>query len=113
MSEATLVESRAPGRGQKWVRTFLFWMRPDSPLAGLHAITKFTMVLGVSLALLRMISTAYPDPVGCVLLLILGLILLWLSGVIRWMFRSYLVVIYPMLLSLFITWIVFYQQDFD
>jgi len=107
MSEATLVDSRAPGRGQKWVRTFLFSMRVDSPLAGLHAITKFTLVMGVSLVLMGMISTARPDPLGCVVLVALALVLLWLSGVIRWLFRSYLVVIFPMLFSLFLSWIVF------
>jgi energy-coupling factor transporter transmembrane protein EcfT len=107
MSEATLVDTRAPGRGQKWVRTFLFSMRIDSPLAGLHAITKFVLVLGVSLVLMGMISTARPDPLGCILLVGLAFLLLWLSGVIRWLFRSYLVVIFPMLLSLFLSWIAF------
>jgi energy-coupling factor transporter transmembrane protein EcfT len=107
MSEATLTDSTGPGRGQKWVRTFLFSMRIDSPLAGLHAITKFVLVLGVSLVLMGMISTAHPDPLGCVLLVALAFLLLWLSGVIRWLFRSYLVVIFPMLLSLFLSWIVF------
>jgi energy-coupling factor transporter transmembrane protein EcfT len=107
MSEATLVDTRAPGRGQKWVRTFLFSMRIDSPLAGLHAITKFVLVLGVSLVLMGMISTARPDPLGCILLVALAFLLLWLSGVIRWLFRSYLIVIFPMLLSLFLSWIVF------
>ena len=107
MSEASLVDTRAPGRGQKWVRTFLFSMRLDSPLAGLHAITKFVLVMGVSLVLIGMISTARPDPLGCLLLVALALLLLWLSGVIRWLFRSYLVVIFPMLLSLFISWIIF------
>jgi energy-coupling factor transporter transmembrane protein EcfT len=107
MSEATMVDTRAPGRGQKWVRTFLFSMRIDSPLAGLHAITKFVLVLGVSLVLMGMISTARPDPLGCVLLVALAFLLLWLSGVIRWLFRSYLVVIFPMLLSLFLSWIAF------
>lgn len=107
MSEATLVDSRAPGRGQKWVRTFLFSMRLDSPLAGLHAVSKFMLVLGVSLVLMGMISTARPDFLGCVLLVAVALILLWLSGVIRWLFRSYLVVIFPMLFSLFLSWIIF------
>jgi len=107
MSEASVVESSAPGRGQKWVRTFLFSMRIDSPLAGLHAITKFVLVLGVSLVLIGMVSTARPDPLGCILLVGLAFLLLWLSGVIRWLFRSYLVVIFPMLLSLFLSWIVF------
>ncbi len=107
MSEATLTDSASPGRGQKWVRTFLFSMPIDSPLAGLHAITKFVLVLCVSLVLMGMISTAHPDPLGCVLLVTLAFLLLWLSGVIRWLFRSYLVVIFPMLLSLFLSWIVF------
>ncbi len=107
MSEATLVDTRAPGRGQKWVRTFLFSMRIDSPLAGLHVITKFVLVLGVSLVLMGMISTARPDPLGCILLMCLAFVLLWLTGVIRWLFRSYLVVIFPMLLSLFFGWVVF------
>jgi energy-coupling factor transporter transmembrane protein EcfT len=107
MSEASVVESPAPGRGQKWVRTFLFSMRIDSPLAGLHAVTKFMLVLGVSLVLMGMISTARPDPLGCIILVALAFILLWLSGVIRWLFRSYLVVIFPMLLSLFLSWIIF------
>jgi energy-coupling factor transporter transmembrane protein EcfT len=82
-------------------------MRLDSPLAGLHAITKFVLVFGVSLVLMGMISTARPDPLGCTLLVGLAFLLLWLSGVIRWLFRSYLVVIFPMLLSLFLSWLVF------
>lgn len=107
MRQQAAVEGAPPSEGRKWVRTFLFSMPIDSPLAGLHAISKFVLVLGVSLALLGMFSAARPDPLGCLLLLGLALILLWLSGVIRWLFRSYLVVIYPMLLSLFLTWIVF------
>lgn len=107
MSRERILETTSPGGGRKWVRTFLFSMPVDSPLARLHAITKFVLVMGVSLLLMNMISTARPDPVGCVLLIIVAFILLWLSGVIKWLFRSYLVVIYPMLLSLFLTWIVF------
>ena len=107
MSEATLVEAAVPVSERKWVRTFLFSMRIDSPLAGLHAVTKFVLVLGVSVVLIGMISTARPDPLGCVLLVILGFILLWLAGVLRWLFRSYLVVIFPMLFSFFLSWIVF------
>jgi energy-coupling factor transporter transmembrane protein EcfT len=107
MSQEAIFEAPVHGKGREWVRTFLFSMRIDSPLAGLHAISKIALVLGVSLALLRMISTTHPDPLGCVLLLILAVLLLWLSGVIRWIFRSYLVVIYPMLFSLFLTWIIF------
>ncbi len=107
MSQEAILEASAHGKGRKWVRTFLFSMPIDSPLAGLHAITKFVLALGVSVALVRMISTTSPDPVGCLLLMTLALVLLWLSGVIRWLFRSYLVVMFPMLASLFVTWIVF------
>ena len=78
MAEPTLVEAIVPVSERKWIRTFLFSMRIDSPLAGLHAITKFVLVMGVSVALIAMISTADPDPVGCVLLVMLGFVLLWL-----------------------------------
>ena len=107
MSQATILEAPAHGEGRKWVRTFLLSMPIDSPLAGLHAITKFVMVLGVSFALLRMYSASRPDPVGCIILLGVAVALLWLSGVLMWLFRSVLVMMFPMLLSLFLVWIVF------
>lgn len=107
MSQDAVLEGAVHGKGRKWVRTFLFSMRLDSPLAGLHAITKFVLVMGVSLVLIGMISTSRPDPLGCLLLVAVAFILLWLSGVIRWLFRSYLMVIFPMLLSLFLSWIIF------
>ncbi len=107
MSQATILEAPAHGEGRKWVRTFLLSMPIDSPLAGLHAITKFVMVLGVSFALLRMYSASRPDPVGCIILLAVAVALLWLSGVLKWLFRSVLVMMFPMLLSLFLVWIVF------
>ncbi len=107
MSQATVLEAPAHGEGRKWVRTFLLSMPVDSPLAGLHAITKFVMVLGVSFALLRMFSASRPDPVSCTILLAVAVALLWLSGVFKWLFRSFLVMMFPMLLSLFLVWIVF------
>ena len=107
MSQDNILDAPAHGKGRKWVRTFLLSMPRDSPLARLHAITKFVMVLGVSFALLRMFSASRPDPVGCIILLGMAVVLLWLSGVIRWLFRSFLVMMYPMLLSLFLVWIVF------
>jgi energy-coupling factor transporter transmembrane protein EcfT len=95
------------GEQQEWVRTFLFFMRMSSPLAGMHVISKFVLVLMASLCLTRMFAADRPDPVGVVILMALGFLFLWLSGVLRWMFRSYLVVIYPMLLSLFLMWVIF------
>jgi energy-coupling factor transporter transmembrane protein EcfT len=49
----------------------------------------------------------HPDPLGVGVLMVAGLVLLLLSGAGRWLFRSYLVVIFPMLSVLFITWIIF------
>ncbi len=107
MGRDAMVDAPTHGKGRKWVRTFLFSMPIDSPLGGLHAITKFVMVLGVSFSLLRMFSASRPDPVGCIILLGLAVMLLWLGGVIKWLFRSFLVMMYPMLLSLFLVWIAF------
>ncbi len=107
MSQEATVEAPAHGKGRKWVRTFLFSMPLDSPLARLHAIAKSFMVLAVSFVVLRMMSTSRPDPLGCILLLGVAVVLLWLSGVIKWLFRSFLVMIFPMLLSLFLVWIAF------
>jgi energy-coupling factor transporter transmembrane protein EcfT len=102
-----MIDAPSHGKGRKWVRTFLLSMPIDSPLVGLHAITKVVMVLGVSFALLRMFSASRPDPVGCIILLVVAVVLLWLSGVIKWLFRSFLVMMYPMLLSFFLVWTAF------
>ena len=107
MNREAILEGTPPKQKREWVRTFLFSMRIHSPLARLHVITKIVLVFGVSMALLNMISSTSLDPVGCVLLVILAFVLLWLAGVIKWLFRSYLVMIYPTLISLFLTWIVF------
>jgi len=110
MDKGSAAESCPTRCEHRWVRTFLFSMRRDAPLSGLHVITKLVLVLAVSVSLMNMISTERPDPLGAGLLLALGFVLIWLSGVSRWLFRSYLVVIYPMLLSLFLGWIIFYPD---
>ncbi len=93
--------------GKQYVRTFLFSMQINSPLARLHVITKVVIILVTSTLIVRLMDARHPDPLGVGLLMAAALALLLLSGAGRWLFRSYLVVIFPMLSVLFITWIIF------
>lgn len=82
-------------------------MRIDSPLARLHVVTKVVAILATSLLIVRLMDARNPDPLGTAVLLVAGFLILILSGAGRWLYRSYLIVIYPMLTVLFITWIIF------
>jgi energy-coupling factor transporter transmembrane protein EcfT len=93
--------------GKQYVRTFLFSMQINSPLARLHVITKVVIILVTSTLIVRLMDAGDPDPFGVGLLMVISLALLLLSGAGRWLFRSYLVVIFPMLSVLFITWVIF------
>jgi energy-coupling factor transporter transmembrane protein EcfT len=93
--------------GKQYVRTFLFSMQINSPLARLHVITKVVIILVTSTLIVRLMDARDPDPVGVGVLMAASLSLLLLSGAGRWLFRSYLVVIFPMLSVLFITWVIF------
>jgi len=93
--------------GIRYVRTFLFSMQIDSPLARLHIATKFIGVLLISLVIVRQMSMHDPDPAGAVVLAVLSLVALLMSGALVWLFRSYLFVIFPMLTMLFLTWLIF------
>ena len=100
--------STAPQReGIRYVRTFLFSMQIDSPLARLHIVTKVIGVLLISLIIVHQMSMDDPDPAGAVVLAVLSLVALLMGGALVWLFRSYLFVIFPMLSMLFITWLVF------
>ena len=90
-----------------YARAFLFSVRAGSPLARLHVITKAMLVLGVSALVVRFMRTGDPDPVGAGLLMLVSFGLLLLSGAGRWLFRSYLGAIFPMLCLLTLVWIVF------
>jgi len=90
-----------------YAHAFLFSVRTGSPLARLHVITKAMLVLGVSALVVRFMRTGDPDPVGAGLLMLVSFGLLLLSGAGRWLFRSYLGAIFPMLCLLTLVWIVF------
>jgi energy-coupling factor transporter transmembrane protein EcfT len=100
-----MVETQSHGR--KFVRSFLFSVKIDSPLARLHVGTKLVLILVLSIVIVRFIRTAAPDPFGAMLLLLLAFLGLYLAGVLRWVFRSYLLVVFPALLGMALTWVVF------
>jgi energy-coupling factor transporter transmembrane protein EcfT len=104
---ATAASAVPQREGKEYVRTFLFSMKIDSPLAKLHVVSKLVSILLVSLILVKLMNMTRPDPVGVVVLAVLSLFSLYLGGVIAWLFRSYLVVLFPMLGTLIITWLVF------
>jgi energy-coupling factor transporter transmembrane protein EcfT len=85
----------------------LFSVKIDSPLARLHVVTKLLAVLALSLVAVRAMRTASPDPVTLLLIWLLALLGLALGGAIRWLFRSYLLVLLPALLVMTFTWIAF------
>ncbi|MGQ9599697.1 MAG: energy-coupling factor transporter transmembrane component T family protein [Anaerolineae bacterium] len=100
----------APGvqpRGRKWVRSFLFAVPIHSPLARLHLISKSFAVLALSGVIMHTIRTRHPDPWGALGMMILALLGLFLSGVLRWVFRSYLLVIFPGLVGMALVWVIF------
>ena len=104
---ATAASTVSQREGKEYVRTFLFSMKIDSPLAKMHIVSKVVSILLVSLIVVKLMDMQRPDPAGVVVLAGLGLFSLYLGGVIAWLFRSYLVVLFPMLGTLIVTWLVF------
>jgi hypothetical protein len=103
-------EGRVPeaqARGKEWVRSFLFSVKIDSPLAHLHIVSKLYAVLALSLVLLRFIATESPDPAGAFLMTLLAFLGLYLSGTLRWVFGSYLIIMFPGLFGMALAWVVF------
>ena len=93
-----------PPPGRSYVRSFLFTRRVDAPLARIHLLARVLLVICLSAAQLRAMSTAHPDLVGAIVLWIPSLLLFIYSGIHPKVARIYLVVIIPTILSLFLTW---------
>jgi energy-coupling factor transporter transmembrane protein EcfT len=94
-------------RTNEYVRSLLFAVRIDSPLARLHVVTKLLAVLVLSLIIVRTMRTEAPDPVAALLIWLLALVGLALGGAIHWLFRSYLLILLPALAGVVLMWIVF------
>lgn len=106
----TQSEAVVPGtqvRGKEWVRSFLFSVKIDSPLAQLHVLSKLYAIFLLSLVVVRFIATSNPDPVGTILMILLAILGLQLSGVLRWIFSSYLIIMFPGLFGMAFAWTVF------
>jgi energy-coupling factor transporter transmembrane protein EcfT len=106
----TQTESTAPQaqiRGKEWVRSFLFSVKIDSPLAKLHILSKLFAILALSFVVVRFIKTDDPDPIGSLLMIGLAFLGLYLSGVLRWVFRSYLLMMFPALFGMALVWVIF------
>jgi energy-coupling factor transporter transmembrane protein EcfT len=82
-------------------------MRLGAPLSRLHVLTKFFGIIILSFVIIRVMDEKNPDPVMAAFLFVLALLALSLGGVTRWLFRSYMVIIFPMFLFLFLTWVAF------
>ena len=107
MTQAETAVTEVRGHRREWVRSFLSWVRIDSPLARLHVLSKLFAVLALSVVIIRFIATENPDPAGAVFIILLAFAGLYLSGVLRWIFRSYLVIMLPGLLGMALAWILF------
>jgi energy-coupling factor transporter transmembrane protein EcfT len=95
-----------PPADRVYVRSFLFSRRISAPLARVHLIARFLLVLCLSGALLRSIQTTQPDPVGASIFWVGAMLLLILGGVVPRVVRTYLLLTIPTLIALFLTWIV-------
>ncbi len=104
-SEGAIPQSQV--HAKEWVRSFLFSVKIDSPLARLHVASKLFAILVLSFVVVRFIDTERPDPAGAILMILLAFLGLYLCGVLRWVFRSYLLVMFPALTGMAFTWIIF------
>ena len=107
MTEVAVPIAQEQVHGKEWVRSFLFSVKIDSPLARLHVLTKLFAILILSFVVVRFIKTDDPDPVGTILMICLAFLGLYLSGVLRWVFTSYAIVMFPALFGMAFAWVVF------
>ncbi len=94
---------------KKYVKTILFNARANSIFVNLHPFTKFTIFLLLSIAVILAMTKHYPDLLFSffVMLAIIGFLIE--SGTIKYLIRSYLVLILIALLVLLLWWLVFNQ----
>jgi energy-coupling factor transporter transmembrane protein EcfT len=107
MTQTEGAQPQAQIRGKEWVRSFLFSVKIDSPLAQLHILSKLFAILVLSLVVVRFIKTSSPDPVGALAMILLAFLGLYLSGVLHWVFGSYLLIMFPGLFGMAFAWVVF------
>jgi len=86
-------------------------MRVGTPVEKLHVITKFFMIVVMSVLALYMFNISVlqggPDFIGLALLLLLVFILLVISRTAKYLVNSYLVLAIPVILGQFFWWLFF------
>jgi len=86
-------------------------MRTGTPVEKLHVITKFFMIVAMSILALYMFDISVqrggPDYIGEALLLLLIFVLLIVSRTAKYLTNSYLVLALPVLLGQFFWWLFF------
>ncbi len=96
--------------GKKYVRTFLFSMRADSPVAQMHILTRVFLAVGGSVAVFIMFREDHLDPVGIVLVGVLAILEIYLAGILSWVIRVYLPLLLIMMTSMSLSWLIFNPQ---
>ncbi len=86
-------------------------MRTGTPVEKLHVITKFFMIVAMSILALYMfdipVTKGGPDIIGLALLLLLVFFLLAISRTAKYLVNSYLILAVPVLLGQFFWWLFF------
>lgn len=96
-----------PPPGRRYVRSFLFSRRIDAPLGQVHLLARMLLVLSLSAAILRTMSTDHPDLLATLILCVASACLFAVSGMHQRVARLQLLFILPALSTLFVAWILF------
>ncbi|MEM3220053.1 MAG: energy-coupling factor transporter transmembrane component T [Thermoplasmata archaeon] len=94
---------------KRYVKTILFNARSKSIFVNLHPFTKFFIFLLISIAVIFAMTKHYPDLLFSFFVLLVVILFLVESGTIKYLVKSYLVLILIALLVLLIWWLIFNQ----
>ncbi len=98
---------------KKYIRTILFSARANSIFVKLHPFTKFSILVIFSIAVIFAMTKPYPDLLFSLLVFIFVLAFLIESGTLKYLVKSYLVLIIIALFVFLIWWLVFNQVGND
>ncbi len=96
--------------GKEYVRTFLFSMKADSPVARTHVLTRVFLALGGSIAVFIMFRANHLDPVGIVVIGALAILEMYFAGILSWVIRVYVPLLLIMMGSMSLSWLIFNPQ---
>lgn len=94
---------------KKYLKTILFSARADSLFVNLHPFTKFTLFVLLSVSVILAMTKFHPDLVFSLIVFLIVLAFLVESGTLKYLVKSYLVLIVIALIVLLIWWLIFNQ----